>query len=450
MTVRLDSLSHCMQGVVPSLIATCSRTGEPNVTYLSHVYHLDERHVALSCQFFNKTRRNVEENPIATIVMYDPVTIEAWRLCVRYLRSETEGELFDRMSARIQVIASHTGMAGIFRLLSADVYEVLALEPVEGFLLPADPLLDAPPAESGVGPLSELRGLQFVTERISRAGDLDELLRGVLAALDETFGFSHSMVFLHEPGTSRLVLSATRGYAEDQRDAAVEIGSGLIGTVAERREMVKLAGMGEQLRYGQAIRKRVSERTGGVGLDQQLPLPGLADAQVWLGLPLLAGDRLLGVLAMESVDPLRFDEWDEVYLQIISSHIAMGIERARAGPTAAPSQNGLPVRNFVYYPHDDCVFVDGEYLVRNLPGRILWKLLVRARDEGRTEWSNRELRLDRSLELPPVKDNLESRLILLRKRLDEKGVGVRLRPVRRGRFVLDLACQPHLVEQTDS
>jgi hypothetical protein len=51
MTIGLRDLGACFEGVIPSILATASADGVPNVSYLSHVEFVDDAHVALSNQF---------------------------------------------------------------------------------------------------------------------------------------------------------------------------------------------------------------------------------------------------------------------------------------------------------------------------------------------------------------------------------------------------------------
>ena len=212
MSVRLSDIRRCFQGVIPSMIATADGRGVPNIIYVSQVYHVDDRHVALSCQFFTKTRRNLDENPVACAEVMDPVTLQAYRLRLKFLRSERSGPLFDTMSLRIEAIASHTGMAGVFRLIAADVFEVSCAEAVSGFLTEAP--ANTPDGASLDGMRTEMRGLQWVSERINRATGLESLLCGVLEALEEYFNFSHTAILLHDEANRRLTTIASRGYGE--------------------------------------------------------------------------------------------------------------------------------------------------------------------------------------------------------------------------------------------
>jgi adenylate cyclase len=410
-------LVRCFQGIVPSLLATCSKDGEPNITYLSQVHYVDASHVALSRQFFNKTYRNVLENPFAKLELYDPLTLEAYRMSIRFERSETEGPLFELMSTRIDAIATLTGMAGVFKLIGSDVYEVLSFEKVPGSVEVRSAPATAP--DPG-GPLTELRGLQILSDRLNRAPDLEQMLAGALATMHELFGFAHSMILVPDEQNEQLYAIATHGYDQRGVGAEVPFGVGVIGTVAKTRRMLSIA-VGRELRYGRAIRERFEE-TGEKPLAPQIALPGLPDAAIELAFPLIVGDRLHGVFAVESVNPGAFQLWHEAFLTIIGNQIAMGIDRFLRDEEEAPAKKTI----FQYYQNDESIFVDGEYLIRNVPAKILWRLLRAHREEGRNTFTNRELRLDESLGLPALKDNLESRLILLKKRLAEKCPEVQL------------------------
>ena len=127
MTDRLklpDDIRAVMDNGIPAVVVTCSADGTPNATIISHLHYVDESHIALSFQFFNKTIRNVRENPHACVALNDLKANTQWILDVEYDHSEAEGPIFDEMDMRIEAIASASGMAGIFKLRAADVYRV--------------------------------------------------------------------------------------------------------------------------------------------------------------------------------------------------------------------------------------------------------------------------------------------------------------------------------------
>jgi len=124
----LRELHLCFEGMIPAVIATASADGAANVTHLSKVHLVDDEHVALSNQFFSKTVRNLAENPYACVLVVDPATYDEYRLDLRYERTERRGPVFERLQRDVEAVAALTGMQGVFKLRSADVYRVVALE----------------------------------------------------------------------------------------------------------------------------------------------------------------------------------------------------------------------------------------------------------------------------------------------------------------------------------
>jgi adenylate cyclase len=205
---------------------------------------------------------------------------------------------------------------------------------------------------------------------------------------------------------------------------------------------------------------------GEVLADRTLAAPGLPDGQSRLAVPAMAFGQLIGVLVVDSARPVAFGSVDEQLLAIVAGALAAAIEHDRAvdqaaaeaersGPpgadrppphvesagTAVESTSNrppyvAPELGVRFFGVDGSVFFGNDYVIKGVAGRILWSMLQHHVASGRTEFTNRELRLDPSLELPGFKDNLESRLILLRRRLDEHDAPVRLHRTGRGRLQL--------------
>ena len=350
------------------------------------------------------------------------------------MRTETEGPSFERMKTRLDAVASQSGMSRVFKLRGVDVFEVLDCRPIRSdFRAEAARKADYLPE------------LDSFTERLSACGDLDSLLSVALEALASLFGCSHSFVLFPDEEGTRLYTGASHGFEPSGVGSEVLIGEGMLGVAAERHAAVRTTNLTREMIFARAVRSAIERRGEQTVLEKEIPLPGLKNAQSQLVLPLLARDKLQGVLCLQDPNPGRFLATDERVLQIAARHLAVAMSNIRltlplSRKVALRRKGALSKRGSVvkHYKSDDSIFIDDAYLIKGIPGRLLWKLLQAFVGTGRVKFTNKEIRLDAGLRLPDIKDNLETRLILLRRRLDGRCEFVRLVHAGRGQLRLEV------------
>ena len=441
--LTVDAIRDCLEGVIPTVLATCAEDGTPNVTFVSYAQRVDCGHVALSFQFFSKTRENILANPHAAAYVIHPVTGARYRLTMTYLRTEQEGPLFESMKARLAGIASQVGMSGVFKLLGSDVYHVHDIEPVPGESLP-------PPPESQ----NRLSAMRVLSQQLSSYTDVSSLFDGLLDGLAELFDIRHSMLLALDETGERLYTVASRGYPASGVGSEIPLGQGVIGVAAKQRTPIRISHMTAEYTYTRAVRDSLVQDGQGDQLDTEIPFPGLAAPHSQLAVPILCGGKAVGVLYVESPEDRRFSYDDEDVLVSIATQFGLQMhllstvpeipdEPEADGEVPAPT-DGQPMLVRRYANHS--LFLGEDYLIKGVAGAILWKLLGDFVGARRTEFSNRELRLDPAIHLPDVDDNLETRLILLQRRLAERCQALGIEKTGRGRFRLRVDRPVRLVD----
>lgn len=442
----LDSIRPCLEGAVPAAVATCDAQGIPNVTLVSQVHYVDPSHVALSFQFFNKTRENILANPQTTVFLLHPQSSARYRLALLYRRTETSGPLFESMKAKLAGIASNAGMSEVFRLQGADIYQVLAIDYVPGE--------EVPVSQEGACHLARLRQL---SERLTSSAELSGLLEQCLQGLATELNMPQAMILLLDPTGQKLYTVASHGYAQSGVGSEFPVGCGIIGMAAQCRTPIRIAHLASEYAYRRVIHEYLAAADG-AALETEILFPGLDEPHSQLSVPILAVGRLLGVLHVESVQPHRFGYDEEDALMLLAAQLGasiLGLQQLAedapepvdegVAPLAPP---GAPLR-VRYYPVNSSLFVDDDYLIKGVAGAIFWRLLTLYQEQGRREFSNRELRLDPALRLPELDDNLEARLILLQRRLAERSTDIALHKCGRGRLRLELK-RPVVLQQVDA
>jgi putative methionine-R-sulfoxide reductase with GAF domain len=433
LSVRLEDIPSAFEGMIPAAICTVAPNGTPNVTYISIVQRVDSEHVALSRQFFKKTEDNTNVNPYAQICVLEPETGRLFLLDLVYERTETEGPLFERMRTKLDAVAAQEGLANVFKLRGTDICRVEGIE-----MLATE--VEAGPSRRDV----KIERVEEFSRSIADVDDMEELLSTTLRACEELLGYDHVFVMLVDETGERLYTVASAGFAASGAGSEVRLGEGLIGIAAERHQSVRVTHMGRDLSYSHA--SAGGERG---SREEVIPLPRLQSVQSQLVTPMLAHRQLVGMLCLQSEVPGKFQAADECVAGILANQVAMALAHLR--PAEGEMHDDVPVATsgtveVKHYEEDDSVFLDNEYLIKGVAGGILWLLLRNYDEQGRVEFSNREIRLDQTLDLPDIKDNLEARLILLRKRLEERCDYLGIEKTARGRFRLEVKRPLKLVQ----
>jgi hypothetical protein len=434
--LSLFGVRRMMEGVVPPVLCTVSAERVPNVSYLSLCEYVDPLHIALSYQFFNRSRENVLATRRAALTLDDPYTGAGVVLQLEYLRTETEGPVFERLRAKLMGVASHVGMDKVFHLRGADIYRVLEMRRVPG-------RKEFPAAAPRVDLAANSR---LLSERMAHCEDLADLLDTLLVGLSELLRIDHAMVWIADPAQQALTLLASRGYDIGGAGAEISVGEGLVGTAVREGVPIRVGHMMNMATYARAVRDSAGESGLTAMLKNEIPLPGLKEPRSQLAVPLRARGRVLGALFVESLHDQYFGYDDEDALMLLGGQFAVAMslmqppEPSEVSPpsTGAVAPAAGPPLRLKRFGRDNSVFLDDVYLIRGVAGAILWKLVAEYLRSGRREFTNRELRLAPELRLPDVQDNLEVRLLLLQRRLAEQRAAIQLEKAGRGRMRLNV------------
>ncbi|MGB9720656.1 MAG: GAF domain-containing protein [bacterium] len=138
--------------------------------------------------------------------------------------------------------------------------------------------------------------------------DFNALLNNILERLVRTFGYLNLAIFLVDEKKQELKLCSYINYPESVKDIEIKIGSvGITGHVAATREMYYSPDVSKDPYY----------------------IPGVKEAKSEVCFPLMIGDRLIGVLDVESPEIDGFTPDDVRILSTLSAQIAIALENAR-------------------------------------------------------------------------------------------------------------------------
>ena len=226
MSVPLESLATCFQGLLPAQLFTCSRDGIPNAAYLSHVDYVDA----------------VARRAVVPVLQQEPAEHRREPARARERARSGHGSglaappasTSDRRPRARSSSAWLCGSRRSRRTAGSRASSSCARRTCTrcSRLMPC-PKSRAVSQHERIGAHASephavftMKAMQDLAERIHRADCLEGLVDSILEGLDDAFGFKHSMILVPTDEDGVLVTIGSRGYAENGVGAEVRFGEG--------------------------------------------------------------------------------------------------------------------------------------------------------------------------------------------------------------------------------
>jgi len=157
--------------------------------------------------------------------------------------------------------------------------------------------------------MREATVLHRVSNTLMRTLNLEQLLENILKVLQRSFGYSHCAILLPDEETGELYVKAAPGYLQAMGEGRrIKIGQeGITGWVAANRVPLNVPDVAKDDRY----------------------LKGVEGTKSEIAVPMLVGERVVGVLDVQSTEVNAFGEDDLRTLSSVAAQAAVAIERAR-------------------------------------------------------------------------------------------------------------------------
>ncbi|MDQ4035069.1 MAG: GAF domain-containing protein [Chloroflexota bacterium] len=157
---------------------------------------------------------------------------------------------------------------------------------------------------------AELAVVNEIGAALARQLEFDVIIELVGERVRRIFTADSIFVALYDEETKTIRFAFEIDEGERVHTDPIELGAGLTSTVIRTKRPLRIIDAETMRRHNPII-------------------VGTADSQSWLGVPILAGERVIGVIGIESTRPGLYSDGDERLLSTLASSMGVALENAR-------------------------------------------------------------------------------------------------------------------------